>query len=146
MANMVPFGGRNRSLMGSDDFYDMIDNFFGEPWLMGRFGRDAFKVDVQQTDGEYLIEAELPGIKREEVNLDLKEGNLLIAVKREERVNEDGKDYIHRERRYSSMSRGIYLPDAIKEGIRAKLDNGVLKVTVPRQKSIGSDTKRIEIE
>lgn len=145
MANMVPFGGRNRSLMGSDDFYNMIDSFFSEPWFMGRYGRDTFKVDVQQKENEYLIEAELPGVKREEVNLELGEGNLLIAVKREENVNEEGKDYIHRERRYSSMSRGIYLPDAVKEGIRAKLDNGVLKVTVPRQKGL-DNAKRIEIE
>ncbi len=145
MANMVPFGGRNRSLMGSDDFYNMIDNFFGEPWFMGRYGRDTFKVDVQQKDGEYLIEAEIPGVKREEVNLELSGGSLLIGVKREERVNEEGKDYIHRERRYSSMSRSIYLPDAVKEGIRAKLDDGVLRVTVPRSKE-ADNTKRIEIE
>lgn len=145
MANLVPLGGRSRSLMGSDDFYNMIDNFFSEPWFMGRYGRDTFKVDVQQTDNEYLIEAELPGVNREEVNLELSDGNLQIAVTREENVNEENRDYIHRERRYSSMSRGIYLPDAVKEGIRAKLDNGVLRVSVPRNKK-ADNSKRIEIE
>lgn len=145
MANLVPFGGRSRSLMGADDFYNMIDNFFSEPWFMGRYGRDTFKVDVQQTDNEYLIEAELPGVNREEVKLELSDGNLQIAVTREENVNEENRDYIHRERRYSSMSRGIYLPDAVKEGIRAKLDNGVLRVSVPRNKK-ADNSKRIEIE
>lgn len=146
MANMVPFGGRNRSIMGSDDFYNMIDNFFSEPWFMGRYGRDTFKMDVQQKDNEYLIEAELPGISRDEVSIELIDGNLQISVKREENVNDESGDYIHRERRYSSMSRSIYLSDAVKEGVRAKLDNGVLKVIVPRQKRADSNTRRIEIE
>jgi len=133
MADLVPFGGRNRGLMGSDDFYNMIDNFFSEPWFMGRYG-DTFKVDVQKKDDEYLVEAELPGVKRSEVSIEISDGNLQIAVRREENVNEQGRDYIHRERRFSSMSRSVYLADAAQEGIRAKLDNGVLKVSVPRQR------------
>ncbi len=144
MANMVPMGGRNRSLTGADDFYNMIDSFFGEPWFT-RYGRDTFKVDVQQKDNEYLIEAELPGVSREEVDIDMADGNLQISVRREEKVNEEGKNYIHRERRYSSMSRTVYLADGASEGIRAKLDNGVLKVSVPRQKQ-KENTRRIEIE
>lgn len=145
MANMVPFGGKNRGLIGSDDFYNMIDNFFSEPWFMGRYGRDTFKVDVQQKENEYLVEAELPGVSREQVNIELIDGNLQISVKQEANVNEENKDYIHRERRYSSMSRSIYLADATQEGIRAKLDNGVLKVAVPRQKKT-DNSRRIEIE
>jgi HSP20 family protein len=145
MANMVPSGGRNRGLMGSDDFYNMIDNFFSEPWFMGRYGRDTFKLDVQQKDNEYLVEAELPGVSREEVNIDMTDGNLQIAVKREENVNEEGRNYLHRERRYSSMSRSVYLADGTPEGIKAKLDNGVLKVVVPRTKR-ADNAKRIEIE
>ncbi len=145
MANLVPFGARNRGLMGSDDFYNMIDNFFGELWFMSRYGGDTFKVDVQQKEGEYLVEAELPGVSREEVSIELQDGNLQIAVSREERIDDSGKNYIHRERRFSSMSRGVYLADAAQEGVRAKLDNGVLKISVPRQKR-ADNTRRIEIE
>lgn len=142
MANL-PFGGGN-GLIGSDDFYNMIDNFFSEPWVMGRV-RDTFKLDVQQNDAEYLIEAELPGLSRDEVSVGLQDGSLTIAVKREDSVNEEGKNYIHRERRFSSMSRSVYLADAAQEGVRAKLDNGVLKVSVPRKNNAGN-TRRIEIE
>jgi HSP20 family protein len=143
MANMVPFNWRNRGLTGADDFYNMIDNFFAEPWFMR--SRDTFRVDVQQKDNEYLIEAELPGVNREEVDIDMMDGNLQISVRREEKINEEGKNYIHRERRYSSMSRTVYLADGVFEGIRAKLDNGVLKISVPRQKR-AANTRRIEIE
>jgi len=145
MANLIPFGRRNRGLIGTDDFYNMIDNFFSEPWFMGRYASSTFRVDVQQKDNEYLVEAELPGVSRDEIDLRLDEGNLQIAVKREENVNDEGKDYIHRERRFSSMSRSIYLGDAAADGIKAKLENGVLKITVPRQKKL-DQSKRIEIE
>lgn len=142
MANLL-FGG-NRGIMGSDDFNNMIDNFFSEPWFMGRM-RDTFRVDVQQKENEYLIEAELPGVSRDEVSIELADGSLQIAVKREENVNDSGRDYIHRERRISSMSRSVYLADTAQEGVRAKLDNGILKVTVPRQKR-ADNSRRIEIE
>ncbi len=146
MADMVPFGGRNRALSNTDDFYSMIDNFFNDPWFMGRrYGRDTFKMDVQEKDGEYLIEAELPGVNREEVDIEMIDGNLNIAVKREENVNEENKNYLHRERRYVSMSRSVYLGDAVSDGIKAKLDNGVLKVTVPRQKKV-DNAKKIKID
>ena len=146
MADMVPFNGRNRGLKGSDDFYNMIDNFFSEPWFMGRYGgRDTFKVDIQQKEKEYLVEAELPGVNHDEVKVELNDGNLQIEVKREENVNEENKNYVHRERRFSSMCRSIYLGDAASEGVKAKLEDGILKVTVPRQVKPAS-TKRIEIE
>jgi HSP20 family protein len=112
---------------------------------MGRYGRDSFRVDVQQKDNEYLVEAELPGVSRDEVSIGMTDGNLQIAVKREESTNEEGKNYIHRERRYSSMSRSVYLADGAPEGVRAKLDNGVLKISVPRQNK-ADNSKHIEIE
>lgn len=145
MANLTPFNGRNRGpTRGSyDDFYTMLDEFFNDTWI-GR-QRNTFKVDVQETENEYLIEAELPGVKKDEINLDLSDGNLNISIQREEDVNQDDKNYIHRERRYCSMSRSIYLADANPEGIRAKLDHGLLKISVQRHPN-KEHNKRIEIE
>lgn len=145
MANMVPFNKKNRGILNSSDFYNTIDNFFSEPWFMDRYGSDTFRVDVQQNDNEYLVEAELPGVKREEVELSMNEGSLQIAVNREENVNDEGKGYIHRERRFSSMSRNVYLGDSASDGIKAKLDNGILKISVPRQKK-ADNSRKIEIE
>lgn len=75
----------------------------------------------------------------------MNDGRLTIFVKREEAINEEKKNYIHKERRYCSMSRGIYLVDAQSEGIKAKLDNGVLSITVPKQDKT-QNKSRIEIE
>jgi len=147
MANLIPVSRRNRSVAPTvfEDFYNMLDDFFSDPWLSGRRARDAFRMDVQQSDKEYTVEAELPGVKKDEISLEMNDGTLSISVKREESKDEETKNYIHRERRYSSMSRAVYLPDADADGITAKLDGGILKISVPRTKN--ADTaKRIEIQ
>lgn len=147
MANLIPTNRRNRSVAptGFEDFYNMLDDFFTDPWMTGRRTREAFKMDVQQTDKEYTIEAELPGINKEEINLEMNDGTLRISVNHEESKDDESKSYIHRERRYSSMSRAVHLADAEADGISAKLDGGILKVSVPRQKNVDS-SRRIEIQ
>ncbi len=148
MANLVPSSrkGRGVASTGFEDLYNMLDDFFTDPWLSGsRVSRDTFRVDVQAADKEYVVEAELPGVKKEEVQLEMNDGNLSITIQREEKVDDESKNYIHRERRYASMSRSIYLGDAAAEGIHAKLEGGVLHVTVPRQAQT-DNARRIAIE
>jgi len=97
---------------------------------------DTFKIDVQEENGQYIVEAELPGIQKNDVNLSLDDGRLTISVNKEENIEQKNKNYIHKERRYSSMSRSIYLADADAQGVKAKLENGVLTINVPKiQKS-----------
>lgn len=148
MTGLVPFNRKNTGLRntGFEDFYNMLDDFFSDNWSPGRaLAKDTFKINVQQNDTDYLIEAELPGVSKDEIEVGLNDGRLNISVKREEKINEEKKNYIHRESRYSSMSRSIYLEDADSQGIKAKLDNGVLNISVPRQvKSV--QAKKIEIE
>jgi len=135
MSGLVPFNKKS-SLLNADfgDLHNMVDDFFTENWPMRRsLERDTFKLDVQEKENEYLIEAELPGVNKEEINLELNEGRLTISIKREEKIDEEKKNYIHKERRYSSMSRSVYLADSNAEGVKASLDNGVLKINVPRQ-------------
>lgn len=148
MTGLVPFNRKNTGLLntGFEDFHNMLDDFFNDNWSPRRnLENDTFKINVQQNDTDYLIEAELPGVNKEEINVDLNEGRLNISVKREEKINEEKKNYIHRESRYSSMSRSIYLADADAKGIKAKLDNGVLHITVPRQER-EVKAEKIEIE
>ena len=147
MANLIPYGRGSRGLSttGFEDFYNMLDDFFTDPWFSGRRVREGFKLDVQRTDKEYLIEAELPGVNKDEVSLDLRDGTLSIAVNREESKNEENKNYIHRERRVSSMSRSVYLGDVDADAVSAKLDNGVLKISVPIKTPV-DNSRRIEIQ
>ncbi|HML36607.1 MAG TPA: Hsp20/alpha crystallin family protein [Bacillota bacterium] len=148
MTGLVPFNRKDNGLLstGFGDFYNMLDDFFSDNWSPRRsLERDTFKINVQQNDSEYLIEAELPGVNKDEINVDLNDGRLTISVKREEKINEEKKNYIHRESRFSSMSRSIYLEDADSKGIKAKLDSGMLNITVPRQERVAK-VEKVEIE
>jgi HSP20 family protein len=124
----------------------MLDDFFTENWLPSRnLLKDSFKIDVEENEQVFLIHAEMPGVSKDEINLDINDGRLTISVNRIEDVNEEKKNYIHRERRTTSMSRSVYLADATIEDIGAKLENGVLTVTVPK-KAKQSNSRKIEIE
>ena len=116
--------------------------FFANDWPFKRsLAGDTFKLDVQENEKEYLVEAELPGVDKDEISLSLVEGRLQISINKEERVEEDNKNYIHRERRYSSMCRNIYLADSDSENIKAKLDNGLLTITIPKKPSTDNSIK-----
>jgi HSP20 family protein len=148
MAGLVPFNrkGTNLANRGFDDFYNMLDDFFAEPFALRRsFAADTFKIDVVENEKDYLIEADLPGVKKEEISMDMTDGRLTIAVAREENKDESTKNYIHKERRYSSMARGIYLADASGKNIKAKLSDGMLSIMVPKAEKPEGKNK-IEIE
>lgn len=148
MAGLVPFNKRETSLYnnGFDNFYNMLDDFFNDGFYLRRsLASDTFKIDVAQNEKEYLIEADLPGVKKEEVNLDMDDGRLTISIQREESKDDSTKNYIHKERRYSSMSRSVYLADTIGDNIKAKLENGTLSIVVPKNEK-KENKHKIEIE
>ncbi|MBK8156294.1 MAG: Hsp20/alpha crystallin family protein [Streptococcus sp.] len=137
MAGLVPFNRKNKEIStntGFEDFYNVLDDFFSNDWPFRRsLTHDTFKVDVEDNGNEYLIEAEMPGIDKKDINVELNDGKLMISITRDENSESKKKNFIHRERRYSSMSRSIYLEDAKSDGIKAKLENGLLKVVVPKE-------------
>jgi HSP20 family protein len=148
MAGLVPFNKRGTSLCnkGFDDFYNMLDDFFNDGFSFKRnLEADTFKIDVAENEKEYLVEADLPGVKKEELNVDMTEGRLTISVAREENKEDKTKNYIHKERRYSSMARSVYLADTLGENIKAKLDAGTLTIIVPKAEK-KENKQKIDIE
>ena len=131
---------------GFEDFYNVLDDFFTDgSGLRRTLERDTFKLDVEETTDAFKIHAELPGIKKEEIGLELNDGILTISVKKEESTEEKAKNYIHRERRIASMARKIHLPDARADGIKARLENGILSVALEKERKTNK-TIPIEIE
>ena len=137
MAGLVPFNRKNKEIStntGFEDFYNVLDDFFSNDWPFRRpLSHDTFKVDVEDNGNEYLIEAEAPGIDKKDINVELNDGKLMISITRDENSESKKKNFIHRERRYSSISRSNYLEDAKPDGIKAKLENGLLEVVVPKE-------------
>jgi len=150
MPGLIPFNRKNTNLTradtGFDSLYNMLDDFFNDSLAPSRnLLRDTFKIDIKETAREYQIEAEVPGIKKDEIGLNVENDELCISVNRVEEVNDENKNYIHRERRASSMSRRIRLANASLDEIKAKLEEGILTVTIPKYEK-SDNSRKIEIE
>lgn len=116
------------------NFYNVVDGFFGDSSDAFRsVSRASFKVDVRDEDGAFLVEAELPGYAKENIDISLMKGVLSISVKKEEEETQEKQNYIHRERRSSAMARRLYLGEVDEETISAKLDSGILSIRVPKK-------------
>ena len=131
MTNLMPYSNYERALRRQFPF-DVFDELFATP-LATTNGHDAFKMDVEDTGDAYVVTAFLAGVSRDEIDVELNEGRLSISVDKTETEEEQGKNYLYKESRAWSASRGVYLKDAATEGLSAKLDGGVLTVNVPKQ-------------
>lgn len=129
----------------NDDFWS--DDFFNMPSLMqnGMFSSGSFKMDVKENDSNYTIEAELPGVNKEDIALDFNNGNLYIAVNHQDDFNDEQDNYIHKERRSFQMQRSLYLGDIDVQGISANLDNGILKIVAPKL-NVVPNSYRIDVK
>ena len=112
MAGLIPFN-RNKSALDSNfsDFYNVIDDFFSDVWPSRALKQDTFKIDVEDKEKEYVVEAELAGFNKDDIELSINENRLCISVEKNETEEKKEGKYLHRERRYGSMSRSIYLSD-----------------------------------
>jgi HSP20 family protein len=104
-------------------------------------------VDVKDEGDHYLVEVDLPGLSKEDVEVMVGEGVLDITAKREESKEESDEGYIRRERGFVSFHRRLSLPDdATEEKLEAKLEDGVLKVQVQKTKEGTEKRKKVEVK
>jgi HSP20 family protein len=115
-------------------FDDLFDGMM-RPMRSFEGALSNFSVDIKEKDNEYALTMNVPGFKKEDVNIDIKDNILKISsqtdIEKEDK-DEDGK-YVVRERRSSSFSRQFKPPDNVdKENIKAKMEDGVLTLTMPK--------------
>ena len=122
-----------------DDFFD--DNFGMYPmWngrnpLYGKHAKNLMKTDVRETEDTYEVDVDLPGFKKDELSVELKDGYLTIsAAKGLDKDEQDKKGkYIRQERYAGACSRSLYVGDVKPEEVSAKYEDGILKLTMPKQ-------------
>lgn len=127
--------------------FDLFDDFFDEGFLKKE--KNLMKTDIKESETKYTIEMDLPGFKKENISLSLKNGYLEISAKDERENKEEEEKYLHRERFYGECSRNFYVGDKIKEeDIDAEFKNGILKVEIPKKEAIENkeEPKQIEIK
>ena len=122
-----------------DDFFadpfDMMPAAHGNDPLYGKHARNLMKTDVRELDKSYELDVDLPGFKKDEIHVDLKDGYLTIGASKgldKDQQDENGK-YIRRERYAGVCSRSFFVGDAIRpEDISAKYEDGILRLSVPK--------------
>ncbi|SKC89832.1 Hsp20/alpha crystallin family protein [Maledivibacter halophilus] len=148
MFNLMPFDKRGRRMLDAaeevfrDNFFSglMTDNFFKD------FSFGSIKADIKENDKEYIVEAEVPGFTKDQINLEYRNDHLYLSINQNEEVNEERDNYIRRERRVGKISRSFYIPNVKEDAIAAKApENGVLKVVLPKEKP-SKGSRKIDIQ
>ena len=130
--------------------FDLFRDFFGEDDFFSRRESAIMKTDIKEKKDKYIIEMDLPGYEKENINLELKNGYLEVTANTlKEENNEENEKYVHKERFYGHCSRNFYVGDVVKEeDIHAEFKNGILKIFVPKkdEKKELPEARHIEIE
>ena len=130
------------SIFGENLFDEFFANPFGlvnaapaEEALYGKHARNLMKTDVREKDNSYELDIDLPGFKKDEITVDLKNGYLTIGAAKgldKEEQDNTGK-YIRRERYAGTCSRSFYVGTAVRpEDIGARFEDGILRLSVPK--------------
>lgn len=128
MSNLFPFNNEK-----FDNLYDRVDNLVrGSVNQARNFFMDNFRLDIREDDQQYILEAELPGVQKDEISVTIDQGNVTISVEKDEQQEEEKEGYVHKERRYRTMRRQVHLNDVDDEATSARMEDGILYVTVKK--------------
>lgn len=133
-----------------DRMRDELDDWFADRFrgLGSSPHPDAFwaDMDLSETNGSLEVTLDMPGFKREDIEIDVADNRLTVSGKREMEEKEEGKDFHRIERQSGSFQRSIRLPaEVAADGAQAELKDGVLKVTLPKSEK-AKEARRIEIK
>ena len=125
---------------------NLFDDFFSDPFelvvpqsrnpLYGKHAKNLMKTDVRETEGTYELDVDLPGFKKEEVKLQLKDGCLTISAEKSlDKDESDKRGKLIRQERYSgACSRSFYVGETVEPSqISAKFENGILQISIPKE-------------
>lgn len=124
-----------------------FDSIFPEYVLAKETKGLTIPVDIKEFENEYKIRVEVPGIKKENLDIELTKSHMTISAKKEEEKEEKNKKYHKTEFAYGNYSRTIYFPQEINvSDAEAKLEHGILCMTLPKIKTEEEKIKKIEIK
>ncbi|SDZ27833.1 HSP20 family protein [Proteiniborus ethanoligenes] len=152
MFGLVPYSRRSKSMISKpndffnfDSFNSFVDSFFNADLFPTALNNSQIKVDIKEKDSEYILEAELPGVNKENLNVEIKDDMLTISVEKNEQFEEEKENYIRKERRFGSLSRSFYVDNIKAEDIKANFDNGILSISLPKKEVKANSSRKIDI-
>ena len=139
----------NMMLVPRRNSFDLFDDFFDDGFFT-KSPKNLMKTDIKEKHDKYVVEIDLPGFEKQNIDLSLNKGYLNIKAKvNKEENNDKSEKYLHRERFYGECSRSFYVGDDIEEkDINAEFKNGILKIDIPKKElnNQNKEIKQIEIK
>ena len=133
------------------DFFDDAFGGFFKP-LFYEEKHHSMKTDIKETENSYVLDIEVPGFEKKDVNVSLENGYLTVSAQKKtceggenDEKNKKKENYIRRERS-CSVSRSYYVGDVDKEAVKAKYENGVLTIDIPKEKPALPESHSIVID
>ena len=149
MFGLIPYGKKNAMIGRSGDLWNVdrvFDNFFRDPFFTTQaMAGGQIRTDIRETDKEYVFEAELPGVRKEDIFLEIKDDVLTFGVEQNQETEEDRDGYLCRERRCGTVRRSFRVDKVAEADVKASYTDGVLKIVLPKTEVVDT-TRRIEIE
>ncbi len=131
-------------MLPSRIFFDNFFDDFEPPKKLDKM----MKCDIYEKEGKYILEMDVPGFKKEDINMELENGYLKVSAEKTLDSDEkENKKYVRRERHsFTKCERSFYVGDVSEEDIKAKFKNGILEISVPKEEKKKEDKKIIMIE
>ncbi len=124
-----------------------FDSYFPEAAYWEDMDKFSMPVEITDKGRDYEVRAELPGVKKEDLDIDIDKNYLTINAKKEEETKVDDKAYKKSEFRYGEFSRTVYFPEEINvEKTEAKLEHGVLKIDAPKKYTEKESKKKLTVK
>ena len=141
MSNLISYRSRTPSLFPETRFFeDFMRPFFAEP------KNASFRVDVKDAGDKFVLEAELPGVNRDSLTVDVNDGVLTIGAEwNESKKDEADGAYVISERRYGSVKRSFNVENIEEGAITAKYENGILILDLPKLTKTEKTPRKIDI-
>ncbi|HBR02168.1 MAG TPA: Hsp20/alpha crystallin family protein [Ruminiclostridium sp.] len=136
MFGMVPYSRRNSNVAKRDDWFGLdrfFEDFFRDP-LFERMSALAtpIRADIKENEKEYVVEAELPGVNKEDIIIDLDNDVLTLGADIKSETDNENNGYIYKERQTGSYRRSFHVPNIDNEGVQAAYKDGLLTITLPK--------------
>lgn len=152
MSELITFGGYPRTFRNHFREMDSLARalfnspFFSDNGVLESDSANPIRTDVRKTDNGYMLEAELPGFKKEDISVDI-ENDILTIKAHKARENEEKTDsYVRMERSFGEYQRSFNVKGIDTDAIKAKYENGILALTLPALAPVEPPTKQLAIE
>ena len=140
MFNLIPYVYGRRELDPFREFEKLEREIFASRRPFG------FRTDVKDLGEKYVLEAELPGFKKENINVEVEDGKLTIVAERSSEKSENEENIVHRERIYGTFTRSFDVSTVQTDEITATFVDGILSLDLPKKKEEEPKTRKLEIK